>query len=483
MLITLDNSVLYTALPTLTKDLGATDSQALWIINAYPLVMAGLLLGAGTLGDRVGHRKMFLVGLVVFGIASLAAAFSPTPEALIAARAFLAVGAAAMMPATLALIRVSFEDERERNLAIAVWACMSIVGAALGPIIGGLMLSHFWWGSVFLINIPVVLIAIVSTLIVAPSARTGSSQPWDLISSLQGLVALSGLVMFIKYSANSAPSWQISVPSLLVAIAAGILFTRRQNRLPYPLLDFSIFKNAAFSAGVITAAASMFTLAGVQLITTQRFQLIADYSPLQAGMLVSAIAIGCLPTMLIGGAFLHRIGLRWLLGGGLLFSILGLGTAAYGLNREIEWVIAGMLLIGAGLGGAMAGASTAIMGNAPASRAGMAASVEEVSYEFGGLFAVALLGSLLSAIYFSSVNLPAGIPENARHSVVAAVEIARSPGEEAPELLRAIAIAFDRGYLVVMSVVAAVLFSGAITMFFLLKRYDPGSPASAHASH
>ncbi|MBF4168585.1 MFS transporter, partial [Enterobacter hormaechei] len=171
LLITLDNSVLYTALPTLIQELGATSTQGLWIINAYPLVMAGLLLGAGTLGDRIGHRRMFLIGLALFGLASLLAAFSPTAEALIGARAFLAVGAAAMMPATLALIRVTFEDERERNIAIAIWGTLSVVGAALGPIVGGVLLNHFWWGAVFLINVPVVVIAFAATLFVAPKAQ------------------------------------------------------------------------------------------------------------------------------------------------------------------------------------------------------------------------------------------------------------------------------------------------------------------------
>src|SRR5690606_31161072 len=190
LLITLDNTVLYTALPTLTRELHATSTQALWIINAYPLVMAGLLLGAGTLGDRIGHRQMFLIGLVLFGIASVLAAFSPTATILIAGRAFLAIGAAAMMPATLALIRLPFSDERERNLAIAIWGSVSVVGAALGPIIGGLLLQHFWWGSVFLINVPVVILAFVSTWLVAPSGERDRSKHWDMLSSLQALIAL-----------------------------------------------------------------------------------------------------------------------------------------------------------------------------------------------------------------------------------------------------------------------------------------------------
>ncbi|MGO1885470.1 MAG: MFS transporter, partial [Citricoccus sp.] len=198
LLITLDNTILYTALPTLTAELEAGASESLWVINAYPLVMCGLLLGAGTLGDRYGHRRLFLIGLVLFGAASLAAAFAPDVAVLIAARALLAVGAACMMPATLALIRIGFDDVRQRNLAIGVWGSISLVGAALGPIIGGLLLEHFWWGSVFLINVPVVLAALVLTPWVAPRGRTDRSTRWDALSSVYAMAALTGAVFAIK---------------------------------------------------------------------------------------------------------------------------------------------------------------------------------------------------------------------------------------------------------------------------------------------
>ncbi|WP_241252139.1 MFS transporter, partial [Micrococcus sp. KRD026] len=207
LLITLDNSILYTALPTLTADLGASGSSTLWIINAYPLVMAGLLLGAGTLGDRIGHRRMFVVGLWIFGAASLAAAFSPNPAFLIGARALLAVGAAAMMPATLALIRLAFDDPRERNIAIAIWGSLSIAGAALGPILGGALLERFWWGSVFLINVPVVAIALVATAIIAPHNHPDPSKKWDLVSSLYAMVGLVGTVLVIKELAHIPQNW------------------------------------------------------------------------------------------------------------------------------------------------------------------------------------------------------------------------------------------------------------------------------------
>ncbi len=483
LLITLDNSVLYTALPTLTRELHASQTQGLWIINAYPLVMAGLLLGTGTLGDRIGHRQMFLIGLVLFGIASLVAAFSPSANILIAARAFLAVGAAAMMPATLALIRVTFIDERERNIAIAIWGSLSVVGSALGPIVGGFLLEHFWWGSVFLINVPVVIVAFLSTLIVAPKGETDHSKPWDLISSLQALVALSALVIAIKESAHAGQSWLVPAGAFVVAVVASILFVRRQSRLTFPLLDFSIFRNAAFSSGVMAAAFAMFAIGGIELVTTQRFQLVAGFSPLEAGLLVSAAALGSLPTAMLGGAFLHKIGLRILIAGGLAAASLAVVLATWGVTHGLGWLIVGMVLTGAGVGAAMSVASTAIVGNAPVHRAGMASSVEEVSYEFGSLLAVAFLGSLLSAIYTFSIVMPVGAPEAVRESMGGALALAAEAGPDGQAIIDAASQAFDRGYLTVMYVVAVVLAVGALVTAVLLRNYGPGSQSSIYSSH
>lgn len=458
LLITLDNTVLYTALPTLVRDLGATPSQGLWIINAYPLVMAGLLLGTGTLGDRFGHRRMFLGGLVVFGLASLLAAFAPTAAWLIAARALLAVGAAAMMPATLALIRVTFEDERERHMAIAVWGSLAIVGGALGPIVGGLLLQHFWWGSVFLVNVPVVIGTAISAWRVTPRSQPDASRPWDALSSVQVLVALSGLVVAIKELANAAPAPATALSALGLAVAAGVLFLRRQARLPYPLLDVAIFRNRAFMSGVLGAALVTFALGGVQLVTTQRFQLVVDFSPLQSGMLVSAIALGCLPSALLGGAFLHRIGLRPLIAGGLAISALGVVLAAQGVHLHLAWLVTGLVLAGFGLGAVISVASSTIVGHVPAHRAGMASSVEEVSYEFGSLVAVALLGSLLAALAGS--------------------------GASGGQVLSATAgAAFDAAYRVVMYVVAAFMVVGAGLVFWLLRPQGPDAIAYSLRSH
>jgi len=458
LLIMLDNSILYTALPTLTRELGASSSESLWIINAYPLVMVGLLLGAGTLGDRVGHRRMFLIGLVLFGAASLVAAFSPTALVLIAARALLAVGAAVMMPATLALISIAFTDERERNIAIAVWGSLSVVGSALGPIVGGTLLTHFWWGSAFLVNIPVVIAAFVAGVIVAPADAPDPAKRWDLVSSLQVMVGLVGLVVAIKEIAKAAPSWLVATMAVLAGAAGFWAFARRQRRLPYPLLDFSIFRNPAFLSGVLAAGLSMFVISGVQLVTTQRFQIVEAFTPLQAGLLVAVVAAGSLPTGLIGGAILHRVGLFPLISGGLAVALVGVVGTILGLQAGLGWLITGLVVTGAGLGLAMSVASTAIIGNAPAHRAGMASSVEEVSYEFGSLIAVALLGSLLAA----TVQLPDGAPDAAREGL---------------------ADAFDTGYVIVMAVVAVVLAIGAGVTSLLLRRRTAQPLATTSATH
>lgn len=397
-LIAADNSILYSALPTLREQLHTTELEGLWVINAYPLVLAGLLLGTGTLGDRIGHRFMFEAGLAMFGLASLVAAFAPNPEVLIAARAFLGMGASAMMPATLALIRITFTDPRERNTAIGIWGSVATVGSAAGPVLGGLLLEHFWWGSVFLINLPVVLVALVATHLLAPANVTNPDKHWDPISSIIATVAMGGVVLAIKELTHSPIN-----PVLLAAyVAAFVLgaagFAHRQRRLTQPLVTADIFANRLFVAGVVGAMLSMFILAGTELLTTQRFQLAEGLSPLEAGLINGAIAMAAFPTSIWGGANLHRLGFRPIISGGFLVIAAGLATSllALGTGAGFGWFMTGAMGLGLGIGLVMSVTSTAIIGSAPRHRAGMASALEEVSYELGTVLSIAILGSLMS---------------------------------------------------------------------------------------
>lgn len=477
LLIAVDMTVLYTALPTLSSELQASASERLWIINAYPLVMAGLLLGAGTLGDRVGHKRMYLIGLVLFGAASVVAAYAVNPAMLIAGRVFLAVGAAAMMPATLSLIRITFVDERERGIAIGVWGTMAMVGAAIGPIVGGLLLEFFWWGSVFLINVPIVLAALVLAVLVAPGGSGSSERPWDLLASAQVMVGLVGVVYTIKEVTGPEPSVVAIAVALLASVAGFWSFVRRQRGQAYPLIDFTLFRDPRILIGVIAAGMAMFAIAGVQLVLTQRLQLVLEFTPLQAGLTVAAMALGALPVGVTAGALLFRVGTRPVIVLGLLATALGTAGVLLSTSAPLGWTVAGLLLVGAGTGAAMTAASAAIVGNAPAHRAGMASSVEEVSYELGSLTGVAVLGSLLAAVYARTVTLPAQSPDTAAEGMdearAAAAEL--DPGAAVP-LLEAATQAFDNGYRATLLIAATVLFAASV-FSFLYKRGGAGRSA------
>lgn len=506
LLVTVDITILLTALPVLTHELHASAAEGLWIVNAYPLFSTGLLLGAGTLGDRIGHRRMYLVGLVIFGLASLMAAYAGSVAVLVLARVLQAMGASAMLPATLALIRVGFSDERERAQAISVWACLSLVGAILGPLLGGWLLGHFHWGALFLVNVPIIAVAWLGTWFVAPEQRNPNADPWDLPSSVQALLALSSLVLTIKTATHPPIDLGLLGTALATGLVAGLAFVRRQRRLTHPLLDFSLFRNPAFAAGVLGAVSVTFTTGGVLLGVSQRFQWVAGYTPLQSGLLASVLFIGTLPSSILGGLWLHRIGLRRLIAGGLAVGALGMLVAAQALpwhpsglpaaDKGLGWLVTGLLLAGLGLGATISVASTAIVESAPPHRAGMASSVEEVAYEFGALLSIALLGSLLTGLYTVFVQLPPGVDAAAARSISAALDIVAASGgalpdhlahlgqhlspslsepgltgslpaadassrQQAASLLVAAQTAFDRSYTVVMHLGAVILTGGA----------------------
>jgi DHA2 family multidrug resistance protein-like MFS transporter len=442
-LIVIDMTVLYTALPTLTRDLDASATEKLWIVNAYSLVVAGLLPGAGALGDRYGHRRMFTIGLVIFGAASLAAGFAPTSATLIGARAGLAVGAAAMMPATLSIIRHTFEDPNDRALAIGIWAAVASGGAALGPVIGGALLEHFHWGAVFLINLPVVLAALALTAAFVPRGQGHGHHPFDPVGSLLVLVGLAGVTLAIKEIAKPGPSLTVLLLSALVGLAALALFFRRLRRSANPMIDLTLFRDPRFAGGVIGALVSAAALLGVQLAITQRLQLVQGLSPLQAGLFVLPIPLASFMAGPVAGMMLGRVGAGRLLAATLAVSGAGILVYWAGVGHQgIE--LASFAIMGAGIGAAMTAASATIMLSAPADRAGMAASVEEVSYELGGALGIAILGSLMAGIYSAS-SVAGGLGNEASDSLDGALALAATlPAPQADRLLSIANAAFDR---------------------------------------
>ncbi|SEN37686.1 MFS transporter, DHA2 family, multidrug resistance protein [Paracoccus alcaliphilus] len=457
-LIVIDMTVLYTALPRLTHDLAATATQKLWIINAYPLVVAGLLPGLGALGDRFGHKRMFLTGLAVFGTASLAAAFAPSAPMLIAARVLLAVGAAMMMPATLSLIRLTFTDEGERAFAIGIWAAVASGGAALGPVIGGLLLEWFWWGSVFLINVPVVLLALVAGAALLVNRPGSRSQPFDLRGSVQVMIGLVGLIHAVKEISKRDPSWMAAALGFAIGLVAMIAFVRRQLASTAPLIDFSLFRDARFSSGVATALVASAALIGVELVFSQRLQLVLGHSPLQAGLLILPIPLASFIAGPLAGLALPRLGETRILWTSL--TLTGCALAAYLVSHDGPvWLwLSALAVMGFGVGAAMTAASSVIMLSAPEDRAGMAASIEEVSYELGGALGIALLGSLMSALYSRAMIVPVGLPPVVADSLDEALMVAEtmSPAR-ASEMARLARAAFDQAFVGVIGVAILLL--------------------------
>ncbi|MNO69136.1 Methyl viologen resistance protein SmvA [compost metagenome] len=410
LLISLDMTILYTALPTLTHDLAATASEKLWIINTYPLVMSGLLLGIGALGDRIGHKRIFMNGLLIFGAASLSAAFSVSPEMLVIGRIFLAIGAAMMMPATLSIIRINFKDEKERIFAIGVWGSVFSGGSGLGPIIGGALLEHFHWGSVFLINVPIVIIAFFLSFKFVPTDEGHSNKKWDWVGSIQIMIGLVGVIFAIKEATMRNGHIDVSLISLVIGATAMIIFYRRQKRMGSPLIDFKLFRNERFSGGVLGAILLSFVLIGTQLIFTQRYQLVLGYSPLKSALFMFAIPVSSFISGLAMGYFLHKFSVLRALFITITLSAVGMLCYLISLNQGTVFEVFSLALLGAGLGASGSVASNAIMNNAPVDKAGMAASIEEVSYELGGVLGVGILGSLLSLFYTRGFVTVEGLP-------------------------------------------------------------------------
>ncbi|MGG1637450.1 MFS transporter [Paenibacillus sp. NRS-1760] len=453
LLIVMDATILYTAMPSLTYDLGASASDKLWILNGYSLVMAGLLPAMGALGDRYGHKKIFALGLLVFTATSLLAAFAPTPSVLVVGRILLAVGASMMMPATLSIIRVTFTDPRELGLAIGIWGSIASGGAGIGPLVGGLLMEHFWWGAAFLINVPIAILAFVLTLVYVPKHEGNKNTKWDLTGSIQIMISMVAIVFAIKEFAKREGSPMLAAIAAVIGIVAMIIFIRRQLKSPNPMLDLSLFKISPFMTGCITALVGLFGQLGVQYIVTQRLQLVVEMSPLQAGLITLSVPAAALIAGPLIGKILHRYNVIYIKGLALLIAALGTMIYVFQFDSSIAGQMIGLALLGAGLGAGMTAASHSIMSYAPPEKAGMAASIEEVAYEVGGASGIAIIGSISGLVYTLAMNIPEGlqVPANVKDSLDEALLVADGLPVQASEALKAAGrLAFDQSFFVIL---------------------------------
>lgn len=482
--IVVDNTIVNVALPTLVRELDADVAQLQWVVDAYTLVFAALLLLAGALGDRYGRRRTLAFGLAVFGIASAGAAYAGDVNALIAARAVMGAGAAFVMPATLSLVIGIFADPRERAAAIGIWAATAGIGVALGPVLGGVLLDHFWWGSIFIVNVPLTALALVGALRLIPESRDPVARRIDWIGaalSSAGLVALVWAI--IEAPSKGWTSGAVLAAGAFAAVAL-IAFVVWQRRAAEPLLDVRLFRNPRFTAASATIMVLFFALFGFLFLSTQYLQFVLGYSPSAAGVRVLPYAGAMIVFALLAARLAARFGTRRVVTAGMALFAVGLGIAAtIPLDDGYGRLAVALLCLGMGMGLAGAPATESIMGSLPTTRANIGSAVNDTTRELGGALGVAIVGSVMSSLYANQVAdglpdaVPAPVAAAARESLGAAVQLAGDT-DVANVAREAFVHAMSRASIVV-AVVAAC---GAAVAWRYLPAYGPDRQDQVAAS-
>ncbi|MEU0273059.1 MFS transporter [Streptomyces sp. NPDC006307] len=473
LLVAVDATVLGLATPFLSEDLRPTGTQLLWIGDVYSFVIAGLLVSMGSLGDRIGRKKLLLTGAAAFGAVSVLNAYATTPELMIVARALLGVAGATLMPSTLALIRNLFHDPRERSLAIGIWGAMASAGAAVGPVVGGFLLEHFWWGSVFLINLPVMVVLVVVGAKFIPESKNPAPGPWDLTSVALSLVGMIGVVYAVKEAAAHGLRLDMAVAAV-IGVAALTWFVRRQLRLESPLLDMRLFHHRGFSGAVLADLLTILGLSGLVFFLSQFLQLVQGRHPLEAGLAELPAAIGAVTAGLIAGTVARRFTVRSVVSGGLAAVGLALATLTL-LDRSTGYPLLGasLLVVGVGAGFAFTVTADVILSSVPREQAGAASAVSETAYELGAALGIALLGSVVTGVYsdFATPDgVPAGTAAAAHQSLGGAVEASAGlPDATATALVTAAQDAFVDGLRIAAGAGAVVLLATAVAAWFLLR--------------
>jgi EmrB/QacA subfamily drug resistance transporter len=467
VMIVVANSSLNVALPTLVKDLHAGSSSLQWIVDAYSLVFAGLLLTAGSLGDRYGRRLALNTGLIIFGGASGLAAFAGSSSQLIAARAVMGVGAALVMPATLSVLAHVFPPE-ERKQAIAIWAGVAGVGVALGGVISGWLLEHFWWGSIFLTNVAVVAVALVAGAILIPKANEDEEPALDLIGALLSIAGLGVLV----YAIIEAPTrgWLSGTTMLAFAVAAVVLFAfaRWELHTPEPMLDLRFFRNPQFAAATSAISFVFFVMFGMIFALTQYLQLVLGYGPLEAGVRMLPWAVMYMISARRSARFVQRFGQRTVVSIGLVVVAAGLGLLALsGLHSNYGLLALALVVSAAGMGMVTAPSTGAIIVSLPLNKAGVGSAVNDTTRELGGALGVAVLGSLIASLY--RADLPASA-HAASTSLGAGLQAAATlPGGAGAELARAARTAYVHAFDIAMLVAVGVALVASVVIWRVLR--------------
>jgi EmrB/QacA subfamily drug resistance transporter len=486
LVIIVDNTIVNVALPTLVRDLSADVAELQWVVDAYTLVFAGLLLLAGALGDRYGRRRALLAGLAVFGGASASAAFAGGVDGLIVARAVMGAGAALIMPATLSLVISVFTDTRERAMAIGIWAATAGLGVALGPVVGGILLDHFWWGSIFIVNVPLTAIAVVAGWKLLPDSRDPISRRIDWTGA--GLSGV-GLVAFV-WAIIQAPSegWT-SAPVLAagaLAAVALVAFVVWQRRVEEPLLDVRLFENPRFTAASATVTVLFFALFGFLFLSTQYLQFVLGYSPSAAGVRVLPYAAAMIVFAPLSSMLVARLGTKRVVTTGMALFSTGLAFAATATTSSGYGRLAiALLLMGAGMGLAGAPATESIMGSLPPDRANFGSAVNDTTRELGGALGVAIVGSIMSSLYTTQLSdrlpddVPAPVAAAARESLGAGVAVGGSVGAHIADAAREAFIHAMSRASIVAALVAAL---GAFIAWRYLPSREPDQPSQVDAT-
>jgi EmrB/QacA subfamily drug resistance transporter len=482
-LVVVDNTIVNVALPTLNRELGASVSQLQWIVDAYSLVFAGLLLAAGGLGDRWGRKGAMQVGLVIFGATSALGAFATSSGQLILARGAMGIGAALVFPATLAILTNVFTEPSERAKAIGAWSAVSGLAVAFGPVTGGFLLEHFWWGSVFLVNVPIAIGALIAGAYLLPSSRDPEAHRFDVPGMLLSIAAI-GLLVF---TVIEGPRWGWTSTATLAGFAgAAVLlatFVAWELRSPHPLIDVRVFRIARFSAAAGAISVAFFALFGFIFLVTQYFQFVKGYSTLSAGLHTLPFAVFAGITAPLGARFALRWGPRRVVSTGLFVMAAGLLLASTMDAGSAYWgpIIVSMALLAIGLSLVTAPATEAVMASLPKEKAGAGAAVNDTTRELGGTLGVAVVGSVFASVYGPRIGeflaqypVPAEAVGAAKESVAAALSVAQqAPAALQASFTDAAASAFVRGMSLGSLVAAAVAFAGGVAAaVFLPGRLD-----------